>query len=119
MDEKMNRHNADMEKDGAAMLRRLGLMLLLAVVGTAAQASEALATKSACMGCHQPDKKVVGPSWKDVAAKYADGSKTAEQLASSIRQGSSGKWGAVPMPAQPALSDADALILSKWILGQR
>ena len=63
------------------------------------------------------DKKVVGPGYKEVAAKYA-GQKDAEAaLAKSIKAGGSGKWGPVPMPAQAALSDADARALAAWVLG--
>ncbi len=96
----------------------LGLLLLASAAGTGAQASEALAGRYACMACHQADKKLVGPSWQDVAAKYANGGKTAAQLAASIKKGSTGQWGPVPMPAQPALPDADAQALAEWVLGQ-
>ncbi len=94
-------------------------LLLLALAVTSAHASEALASRYACIGCHQAAMRTVGPSWNEIAAKYADGSKSAEQLADSIKRGGSGKWGAVPMPAQPALSNADALTLAKWVLGHR
>ncbi|MDO3522063.1 MULTISPECIES: c-type cytochrome [Ralstonia solanacearum species complex] len=94
------------------------LLLILAWMGASAQASDALASRYACVACHQPAVKTVGPSWSDIAAKYADGSKSAEQLAASIKRGGSGNWGPVPMPAQPALSDADALALAKWVLGK-
>lgn len=80
-------------------------------------ASKELAQKNACLACHAPDKKLVGPSYQDVAKKYA-GQKDAEaNLAKSIKAGGSGKWGPVPMPAQAALSDADAKVLAAWILG--
>lgn len=95
------------------------LLLLLGVMATSARASDALASKYACVACHQAAVKTVGPSWNDIAAKYADGSKSAEQLAASIKRGGSGNWGPVPMPAQPALSDADAQTLAKWVLGHR
>ncbi len=80
-----------------------------------AHASLELATKSKCTTCHQVDKKMVGPSFKDVSAKYK-GQKTAEAaLANSMLKGSSGKWGKIPMPPQK-ISPADAQKLSKWIL---
>jgi cytochrome c len=79
-----------------------------------AMANLALAQKNACMACHAVDKKLVGPSYQDVAKKYAG--KSADELAKSIKAGGSGKWGAVPMPAQAALSDADAKTLATWIL---
>jgi cytochrome c len=95
-------------------------MLLAAMAATAgsAHASEALAAKYACVACHQADKKTVGPSWKDIAAKYAGTQTSTATLAASTKRGSSGKWGPIPMPAQPALSDADAQALATWMLGQ-
>jgi cytochrome c len=79
-------------------------------------ASKELATKNACLACHAADKKLVGPSYQDVSKKYA-GQKDAEAaLAKSIKAGGSGKWGPVPMPAQAALSDADAKTLAAWVL---
>jgi cytochrome c len=79
-----------------------------------AAAAKALAQKNACMGCHAVDKKLVGPAYKDVAAKYK-GMNPAE-LAASIKKGGAGKWGAVPMPAQAGLSDNDAKLLAEWVL---
>lgn len=79
-----------------------------------AAAAKALAQKSACMSCHAVDKKMVGPAYKAIADKYK-GMKP-EELAASIKKGGSGKWGPVPMPAQAALSDADAKTLAEWIL---
>ena len=85
------------------------------VVGPA-WASKDLAQEHACLACHAVDKKVVGPSYQDVVKKYA-GQKDAQQmLVKSIKAGGSGKWGPVPMPAQAALSDADAGALATWIL---
>ncbi|MFM7003726.1 MAG: c-type cytochrome [Limnohabitans sp.] len=75
-----------------------------------------LAKKNACMACHAADKKIVGPSYSDVAKKYAGQVDAASNLAKSIKAGGSGKWGPVPMPAQAALSDADATTLATWIL---
>nr|WP_238990743.1 c-type cytochrome [Acidovorax sp. ST3] len=78
-----------------------------------------LAQKNACMTCHAVDKKLVGPAYADVAKKYA-GQKDAEAtLVASIKKGGSGKWGAIPMPAQAALSEADAKTLAKWILSSK
>lgn len=82
-----------------------------------ARANLELASKHACTACHQVNKKVVGPSYADVAKKYA-GQKDAESaLAASIKTGGSGKWGPVPMPPQAALSDAELKTLAAWILG--
>jgi len=89
-------------------------IILTAAVSTPAFANLALAQKNACMACHAVDKKLVGPAYQDVAKKYAG--KSADELAKSIKAGGSGKWGPVPMPAQAALSDADAKTLAAWIL---
>jgi cytochrome c len=62
---------------------------------------------------------VVGPSWQEIGAKYAGGKKTPEALAQAIRQGGSGTWGAVPMPAQAHVPEKDALTLARWLLAPR
>jgi len=86
------------------------------VISAPAFASKELAQKNACLACHAADKKLVGPAYQEVARKYA-GQKDAEaSVAKSIKAGGSGKWGPVPMPAQAALSDADAEALAKWVL---
>src|SRR5512146_2718099 len=79
-------------------------------------ASKELATKNACLACHAVDKKLVGPAYQDVSKKYAGQKDAQETLAKSIKAGGSGKWGPVPMPAQAALSDADAKALAAWVL---
>jgi cytochrome c len=89
----------------------------LATLSQSAFASKELAQKNACLACHAVDKKLVGPAYQEVAKKYA-GQKDAEaMLAASIKKGGAGKWGPVPMPAQAALSDADAHALAVWVLG--
>jgi cytochrome c len=97
---------------------KLLLVPVLFVVGVAtAQADQALAAKNNCMACHAVDKKLVGPSYQDVARKYAGTS--ADALAASIRKGGAGKWGPIPMPAQPQLSEADARKVATWILSTK
>lgn len=94
-----------------------GAVVLLGLMAPAlAQADQALAQKNACLACHATDKKLVGPAFQDVAKKYASQSDAQAYLAKSIKAGGSGKWGPVPMPAQAALSDADAGALAAWIL---
>ncbi|MGJ7497766.1 c-type cytochrome [Variovorax sp. RT4R15] len=83
---------------------------------THAMASLALAQKYTCVACHQPAAKVVGPSWKDIGARYGEGKGTAAQLAASIKGGSSGKWGPMPMPPQAQVPDADVQSLAQWLL---
>lgn len=72
------------------------------------------AKKNGCLSCHAIDKKMVGPSWKDIGAKYK-GHK-ADELIASIKQGSKGKWGTIPMPPQSKASDADIAELANYIL---
>jgi cytochrome c len=91
-------------------------VVLSALFATPAFANLDLAKKNACMACHAVDKKVVGPAYQDVAKKYAGQKDAAVNLVKSIKAGGSGKWGPVPMPAQAALSDADANTLAAWIL---
>lgn len=91
----------------------LALALLIAPV---AQASEELAKKYNCLACHQMDKKLVGPSYQDVAAKYKDEADAATTLAAKIKNGGVGVWGQIPMPPNPNISDADLDTLTAWIL---
>ena len=86
------------------------------VAATPAVADEALAKSKNCMTCHSVDKKLVGPAFKDVGKKYAGDGAAADKLAGKILKGSSGVWGAVPMPANATISDADAKKLAAWIL---
>ncbi len=90
---------------------------LIAMAPFAAHANKALAEKNGCLGCHGVAVKLVGPAYKDVAAKYADQPDAQDKLVQSIRNGGVGKWGELPMPAQTNLSEADAKKLAAWILG--
>lgn len=84
-----------------------------------AAANEELAKKHACFACHTVDKKVVGPSYKDVAAKYRGDKDAAAKLAQKVKKGSQGVWGTIPMPPNSAVPDADINALVKWILSQK
>ncbi len=86
------------------------------LVSTPAFASKDIASKNACMACHAVDRKMVGPSFQDVAKKYKDQKDAEAMLAGSIKKGGAGKWGPVPMPAQPGLGEADAKTLAAWVL---
>ncbi|MFT4613586.1 MAG: cytochrome c551/c552 [Bacteroidia bacterium] len=77
-----------------------------------------LLNANACLGCHAIDTKLVGPSFHDVAAKYAGQANAESELSNSIKSGGSGKWGAIPMPPMGSLSDAQAKALAVYILGQ-
>ena len=76
-----------------------------------------LARKSACLACHAAEKKVVGPAFRDVATRYKGQEGAEAKLAEKLRRGSAGVWGAVPMPANPDLSEGDARLLAQWVLG--
>lgn len=78
-----------------------------------------LLNANACTACHQVDKRVVGPSFKEVAAKYAGDNTAVGKLVTKIRQGGSGVWGASPMPPNAAVADADLHQLVGWILQQK
>jgi len=98
------------------MTRFFALLAMSVVVSAPAFANLDLAKKNACMACHAVDKKLVGPAYQEVAKKYAGQQDATAALVKSIKAGGSGKWGPVPMPAQAALSDADASTLAAWIL---
>jgi cytochrome c len=98
------------------MKRALIVFASVLAVSAPALADEALAKSKNCMACHAADKKLVGPSYKDVAKKYAGDAKAADMLAAKIIKGGSGVWGAVPMPANPQVSEADSKKLAAWIL---
>jgi cytochrome c len=89
---------------------------ILSVASGAAFASAELAKAKNCMACHAMDKKLVGPAYKDVAAKYASDKSAAGKLAKKIREGGTGVWGQVPMPANPQVSEAEAQTLAQWVL---
>jgi cytochrome c len=92
---------------------------LIILAGTAcapAFAQAELAQKKNCLACHSVDKKVLGPAYKDVAAKYAGQADAVDKLAAKVVKGGVGVWGNVPMPANPQVSDAEAKQLVQWIL---
>ncbi|MBB3193517.1 c-type cytochrome [Roseateles terrae] len=90
--------------------------LLTAAFATPALANQELAQKKNCMACHAVDKKLVGPAYKDVAAKYAGDKDAVKKLSEKVIKGGSGVWGPVPMPANTQVSPAEAETLVKWIL---
>jgi len=81
-----------------------------------ASADLALATAKNCMACHAVERKVIGPSFKDVAAKYKDDKGAVDHLARKIMSGGAGVWGPIPMPANTQVSEADAKKLAAWVL---
>ena len=91
---------------------------MLALTALPAQASEALAEDNNCLGCHSVEEKVVGPAFKDVAAKYKGQKNAAAMLADKVRKGGSGVWGTVAMPPNPKISDKDLKKVIAWVLAQ-
>jgi cytochrome c len=102
-------------------MKRLALVLAAAVVPASlpAHAQEELAKKHACLACHAIDKKLVGPAYKDVAAKYRGDAGAEAKLVEKVKKGSQGTWGQVPMPPNSSVPDADVRALVKWILSQK
>jgi len=98
-------------------MKRIALAAgIAALAALPAQAQEDLAKKHNCLACHAVDKKVVGPAYKDVAAKYRS-DKTAEaKLIDKVKKGGTGVWGQIPMPPNAAVPDADVKKLVEWIL---
>jgi cytochrome c len=98
---------------------KLSPVIVLAVASLAAApafANADLAQKKGCLACHTVDKKVVGPAYKEVAAKYAGQKDAVDKLSQKIIKGGSGVWGPVPMPANVQVNEAEAKQLVQWIL---
>ena len=92
---------------------------LLGSTAAFADAGADLAKAQNCLACHAVDKKLVGPAYKDVAAKYK-GDKTAEaKLVEKVQKGGVGAWGQVPMPPNPQVNAAEAKTLVAWVLAQK
>ncbi len=101
------------------VLHALSALAATALLCGPALADQALATAKNCMACHAVDKKLVGPSYKDVAAKYGSDKAAIDKLAAKIVKGGAGVWGPVPMPANPQVSEAEAKKLAAWVMSQK
>jgi cytochrome c len=97
-------------------MKYLIAVLFLAVVGTA-QASADLARSKNCLACHAVDRKLVGPSFKDVAGRYTE--KDLAHMTTVIQRGGSGRWGPIPMPGNASITPEEAASLARWVLEQR
>ena len=102
------------------MIKRIAIVaaLLAAAVPGVASANMELAKSKNCLACHAVDQKMVGPSYKEVAAKYKGDASAVGKMATKIQKGGAGAWGPIPMPPHPNVSDAEAQTLAKWILAQ-
>ncbi len=96
----------------------MGGMFVATGASAAADAAKAkqLANKYNCLACHAIDKKLVGPSYDDVAKKYKGDSGAEAKLAAKVKNGGSGAWGAIPMPPNSNVPDADVKTIVEWIL---
>ena len=92
------------------------VVLLVAALAGPAFAQADFAQKKNCMACHAIDKTVLGPAYKDVAAKYAGQKDMVDKLAAKVVKGGTGVWGNIPMPANPQVTEAEAKQLVTWIL---
>lgn len=102
------------------------IIVLVVVVGLTAaggagaavdgRAAESLAKKNGCLTCHAADKRLVGPSFKEIAARYKEDRNAESKLLNVIKKGGSGVWGPVPMPATPQIKDDEGKTLVQWIL---
>lgn len=97
-------------------LLAMTLTALAAFAATPAMADLKLATDKNCMSCHSVEKKVVGPGYKDIAAKYATQKDAVDMLANKIQKGGAGVWGPIPMPANAQVNAAEAKTLATWVM---
>jgi cytochrome c len=101
------------------MIKQMGglcfLIASLSLFSKPVLANEALAKNKACLACHQVDRKIVGPAFKDIASKYKGNKNAAAQLAAKIQSGGKGVWGPLPMPPQNVTED-EAKKLATWVL---
>lgn len=97
----------------------LAVAATLTLAAAPAFADQALATAKNCMACHAVDKKIVGPAYKEVAAKYKADKGAVDKLAEKIMKGGSGVWGAVPMPANAQVNADEAKKLAAWVMATK
>lgn len=81
-----------------------------------AERAQTLAKQNACFGCHAIERKLVGPSFAEIAQRYKVDATAPARLVKKVMQGGAGVWGPIPMPSQPRLSEADAKVLVDWVL---
>jgi cytochrome c len=104
-------------KSGVVVVALVGFAgLVTAAWADDAPRGEVIARANACMGCHAVNRKVVGPSFQQIAAKYKGDAQAPAKLVSKVKDGGSGVWGVLPMPPHPAMSDADIRTVVDWVL---
>ena len=102
-------------KSAAVVVALTGLAVTAAWADDAPR-GQMIARANACMGCHAVDRKVVGPSFQQIAAKYKGDAQAPVKLANKVKDGGSGVWGVLPMPPHPTMSDADIRTVVAWVL---
>ncbi|MES9944594.1 MAG: c-type cytochrome [Candidatus Thiodiazotropha sp.] len=105
-----------MNKMKIMLLAASTTVVSLGAVATASADPVALATQRGCMACHQVETKVVGPAYKEVAAKYKGQEDAVEMLSAKVKAGGSGVWGPVPMPPNAHVSDEDIKVIVEWVM---
>ena len=100
----------------AAVLAGLALSATPALAALDAARALSIANQNACMGCHAVDRKLVGPAYQDVAAKYKGDAGAQAKLIKKVREGGMGNWGQIPMPANPKIADTDLKTVIDWVL---
>ena len=104
------------------MKKLVAVAAIAGLMGSTAAFADAgadLAKAKNCLACHAVDKKLVGPAYKDVAAKYKGDKSAADKLAAKVMKGGVGVWGQVPMPVNPQVNEAEAKKLVAWVLSQK
>jgi cytochrome c len=106
---------------GTALTALIALCMGLADVPAHADAADGarIASANACMGCHAVDRKLVGPSFREIAARYGHDPQALQKLSAKVRNGGSGTWGVIPMPSHPGMSDADIRTVVNWVLSAK
>lgn len=105
-----------MRRRWVAGVMLVGLLGVSSLAIAAGSDGAAIARSNACMGCHAVDRKLVGPSFKDIAAKYKGDAGAQAKLEKKVRDGGAGVWGAIPMPSHPAMSAGDIRDVVAWVL---
>ena len=104
-------------KSGVVAVALVGFAgLVTAAWADDAPRGEMIARANACMGCHAVDRKVVGPSFQQIAAKYKGDAQAPAKLVNKVKDGGSGVWGVLPMPPHPTMSDVDIRTVVDWVL---
>jgi cytochrome c len=105
-----------MNKIKSLLLTTSACALTIGTVATASADPAALAQQRGCMACHQVETKVVGPAYKEVAAKYKGQEGAVDSLVAKVKAGGSGVWGPVPMPPNAHVSDEDIKTIVEWVM---